>query len=222
MADSNFIPDSDAEFDNWQENAVTRSETNATAWGIDVEAIADLKAKQALWTSAYAKAKNSQSRSTSDVHAKDEARAAYEKELRIFVGEFLAINRKISNLERENLGLTIRSTVRIPVAAPTSVPIGKIDPSLNLRHSITVTDSVSNGKAKPKGVFGCEVWIKVGTEMPTESSEFTFHGIDTRSPYTVTFEDADKGKTAYYRLRWINKRGEAGPWANVIFAMVIG
>jgi len=30
------------------------------------------------------------------------------------------------------------------------------------------------------------------------------------------------GKTVYYWLRWVNTRGEAGPWSSVASAMVVG
>jgi hypothetical protein len=40
--------------------------------------------------------------------------------------------------------------------------------------------------------------------------------LDTRTPYTVEFEAADAGKTAYYMLRWISPRGETGPWSQTV------
>lgn len=222
MADSDYIPDSDPEFNIFQDNLVSTCETNATKWGIDAEALTVIKGYQAPWKAAFAIASNQQSRSSSDVHAKNEARSPYEKELRRFVGEYLAVNRKITNFERQNMGLTIRSNSRTPVASPTTYPIGKVDRSLNLIHTIQISNSEGIGKAKPKGAFGCEIWIKIGTEMPKDSSDFTFHGVSTKNSYTVEFSDADKGKIAYYRLRWMNKRGEPGPWADVIFAMITG
>ncbi|MGQ0627317.1 MAG: hypothetical protein ACT4PL_04355 [Phycisphaerales bacterium] len=34
------------------------------------------------------------------------------------------------------------------------------------------------------------------------------------------WEVAQEGKTAYYALRWVNTRGERGPWSDVTTATV--
>jgi hypothetical protein len=77
-------------------------------------------------------------------------------------------------------------------------------------------------KAKPDGVHGCEIWTKLGGEAPKDSSELTYVATDTRTPYTLVFGGADVGKTAWYWLRWVNTRGQCGPWGSPISAMVAG
>ena len=221
MTYTDFIPESDSEFHTFQGNLILKVEDNVVTWGIPPEAVTRLKSFQAPWIVAYEKASNADFRTTPITRTKNEARYAFEKEIRAFNNEFLASNRKVTNGDREAMKLTIRSTVRVPVAAPTTVPIGKIDRSLNYRHTIRITDSATGSKAKPRGVFGCEVWIKIGTEVPNGPPDYEFYSTDTRSPLQVDFTAADKGKTAYYLLRWVNKRGEVGTWADPISAMII-
>jgi predicted phage tail protein len=44
----------------------------------------------------------------------------------------------------------------------------------------------------------------------------------TATPYLTDSAGADAGKTAHYWLRWVNTRGEAGPWSDTISATIPG
>lgn len=222
MSDSDFIPSSDAEFNVWQGNLILLVDTNAEAWGIPPADITALKTKQTAWVTAFNKASNKQNRSAADVRAKDDARAPFQKGIRNFVAQWLANNNKITDSDRERMDITVRSGSRTPVPVPTTTPVGTIDFSLRQQHSLYFVDSATNGKAKPEGVHGCEVWMKTGGEAPKDDSEFMYQGIDTKSPYLVSFSVSDIGKIVYYRMRWINKRGQTGPWSSTISAVVGG
>lgn len=95
--------------------------------------------------------------------------------------------------------------------------------SVRLQHSIHYFDEAnSRSRAKPAGVHGCEIWMKLGGSAPVEASKLTYLTTDTRTPYIVTFDGIDAGKTVYYWLRWVNTRSEHGPWSSAISAMVVG
>jgi len=221
MAD--YIPRNDAEFNLWQASLVEITEPNLTAWGIPADDLTVLKASQSVWTAAFAKASNKQNRTSADVQAKNDARAAYEKELRSFISQWLANNSKVSNSDRERMGLTVKSGSHTAVPVPTTCPVGTVDFSVRLQHSVHFADEATpRSKAKPTGVHGCEIWMKKGGEAPKEVSELTYVATDTHTPYVVVFDGADAGKTIYYWLRWVNTRGEHGPWSSVFSAMVAG
>ena len=221
MAD--YIPQNDADFNLWQTNLVSITEGSAEPWGIPEESMIPLKALQGNWEECFAIASNKQNRTSADVQAKEDARKAYEKDLRSFVAQWLSYNTRVSNSDRERMGLTVKSGGRTPVPRPTTFPAGTIDFSVRLQHSIHYFDEASpRSKAKPAGVHGCEIWMKVGGSAPVEASELTYLTTDTRTPYIVTFEGADAGKTVYYWMRWVNTRSEHGPWSSAISAMVAG
>jgi len=222
MSDTDFIPSSDTEFNVWQGNLITLIDPNVTIWGITAADVTALKAKQTAWTAAFDKASNKQNRSTADVRAKDDAREVYQKGLRNFVAQWLAYNSKVTDSDRERMDITVKSITRTPVAVPATSPIGKIDFSIRQQHTLHFADSSSNGKAKPEGVHGCEIWMKTGGEAPKVDSDFMYQGIDTKSPYIISFSVADIGKVVYYRMRWINKRGQSGPWSSTVSAIVGG
>ena len=222
MSNSDFIPRPDAEFNVWQGNLILLIDDNAGDWGITAADITALKARQTVWDSSFVRASNKQNRSTADVRAKDDARAPYEKMLRSFIAQWLANNSKVTDSDRDRLDITVKSGTRTPVPVPATSPIGKIDFSTRQQHILHVVDSITNGKAKPEGVQGCEIWMKTGGEAPKEDSDFVYQGIDTKSPFTVSFLVTDIGKIVYYRLRWINKRGQTGPWSSTVSAIVGG
>jgi hypothetical protein len=77
-------------------------------------------------------------------------------------------------------------------------------------------------KAKPAGVRGCQVWLKIGTTPPASVSELNDLATDTRTPSVAQFAAADAGKTADYWLRWENTKGETGPWSAAVSATIAG
>ena len=77
--------------------------------------------------------------------------------------------------------------------------------------------------AKPDGVEAAEVWLKIvpaGGPVPANPSDFTFAGPATQTRIKREFNADDAGKTAFYRLRWINARGEVGDWGPKVAATI--
>jgi hypothetical protein len=218
MSNSDYVPAPDVEFNVWQANLITLVQANTTSWGILLADVTALVALQTTWNTAFTKANNKQNRTSADVQAKDDARKVFEKSLRNFVGQWLARNAKVTDSDRERMGLTVRSTIHYPVPVPETSPLGKVDFSFRGQHYVYfVDDAPGAGKGKPAGVHGCEVWAKVG-----EESSFSFLGTATSSPYQVKYADADFHKVVSYRLRWVNSKGEQGPWSAIFTAIVVG
>jgi hypothetical protein len=221
MSSQDYIPHKEPQFNIWQAILIAAVEANATLWGVPAESITKIKALQAAWVAAYAKASNRKERSTTEVHAKDDAMEAFKKGIRKLVSEYLAFNSKVSDTDRKSMGLTIRTGQRTSSPVPETYPIAYIDISTPLQHAIHLTDSGSNERGKPAGVHGCEIWVKVGGEEPKTGSEYTFLALDTKSPYVANYDLADVGKQVWYRFRWVNKLGQPGPWSHP-YGTVIG
>ncbi len=121
------------------------------------------------------------------------------------------------------MGLNIKQNGHKPVPVPTSCPVGNVDFSVRLKHTINYTDEATpRSKAKPAGVHGCKVWTKIDGSAPVEASELDYLATNTSSPFSTTFEGKNAAKNVYYWLRWVNTRGEPGPWSRNISAMVAG
>ena len=221
MAD--YIPKNDADMNVWQGNLVEIIEPNLTAWGISTEDFTVVKSKQSNWATAYAKASNRQNRTAADVLAKDEAGKDYSKSIRTFVAQWLASNSKVSDSDRTRMGLTVKTGTRTATPVPTTSPVGSVDFSVRLQHTIHFADDASaRSKAKPEGVHGCEIYMKVDGDAPKDSTELNYVATDTATPYVLKFDGNKAGKMVYYWLRWVNTRGECGPWSIAVSAMVMG
>jgi hypothetical protein len=46
--------------------------------------------------------------------------------------------------------------------------------------------------------------------------------VDKTTPYLMEFESSDAGKTAWWAMRWVNTRGEHGPWSAMVSATIGG
>lgn len=220
---SSYLPQTDAEFDSMQNTLVTQSEQNAVAWGIVPDAITELKSYQTPWTEAYAKTINKQNRTPTDVMAKKTAGDNYKKAIRLFVAQWLSVNPKVSDADRTLMGITVRKDGHTPIPAPESFPVGQVDFSIRGQHTLSFYDSASShSNARPKGVSGCEIYMKVGGEPPLTVDEMRFMGICSASPYVLKHDTVNAGKIVYYWLRWTNSKGETGPWSVMISAMIVG
>jgi hypothetical protein len=71
-------------------------------------------------------------------------------------------------------------------------------------------------------VAGCEIWGKVGSPAPTDISQMAYVATDSGTPYLAEYTGAQAGQMACYWLRWINTRGEKGPWSEPVSATIAG
>jgi len=115
----------------------------------------------------------------------------------------------MGDTERQELGITVRDVTPTASAIPTTRPLVIVDTSQRRRHVMTFVDELAPArKAKPDGVMGAEVWVKIDEPASVNPSELTFRVTDTRTPYATDYSGAYANKTAHYMFRWINTRGK--------------
>ena len=222
MAD--FIPQADAAFDTWQANFMTVVGGNPTAYGLIASDLVPATALQGTWATAYPAHITEQAAAQAARQTKDNARTAYEPLIRVLVRRIQAQPPAIvTDAERAAAGLTVPDSNPTPVGAPTTAPVGTIDTAQRLQHTVHFRDATTpNSKAKPAGVSGCEIWMKIGTPPPVDPRDLSFVTLDTRTPHVVHFDGADAGKVVTYWLRWVSTRNERGPWSAAVAATVPG
>lgn len=64
--------------------------------------------------------------------------------------------------------------------------------------------------------------MKIGDPAPTDPKELRFLATDTATPYVMEYDGADANKAAHYMLRWVNRKGESGPWSQTVSATITG
>ena len=219
MSKNRTIPVKDADFNVWQEIVSTEVEEKSTVWGLDKAWLDNsFRPSCAKWNLAWAKYENPATRTPIITGDKNEARVIYEKFLTVLVGN-LKVNTLVTDSERRALGINIRDSKPTPAPVPVSFPVATLDTSVTMRIGISFRDSESNTAAKPKGIHGAEIKWSIADEKPL-TEDLANSAFDTRTPYTLDFADAQRGKTVWIRLRWENTRGEKGPWGNMESAIV--
>ena len=219
MAD--YIPAGDSEFDVWENNFVAYATANAAALGLDpLVDIPPLAAAEGIWDTDLAANATAQAAAQSARQAKDAARAAFEAVIRPLVARLQA-SPDVDDAERAGLGITVPDRIATPSEVPTTRPVVSVDTSQRLQHTVSFADeSTPTRTAKPKGVMGVELWVKIGNPPPVGPSQVDFLALDTRTPYVATYAGAVANQVAHYMLRWVNTRGEKGPWSETASATI--
>ena len=217
-----YFPSPDAEFNVWLQNFLTYANANLAGLDLTAADLTPLQTADTSWNSAYAAHVAAQAQAQSARQTKDDARSDVEEALRPLVNQIQSTP-AVTDSQRQSLGITVRSSTRTAVGPPVTRPVATVDTSQRLRHTIQFVDEPTpNSRAKPDGVSGCEVWVKVGDTPPADPSELKYLATDTRTPYVGEYDGADAGKKAHYMLRWVNTKGEQGPWSATVSATITG
>jgi hypothetical protein len=217
-----FIPTGDEDFSVFINNFVNYVAAHAVNLGVPAATATALSNGLLLWTDSLAAHETAQIAATSARTTKDSARDALTIITRTTARSIQA-NPTVSDEIRALMGLPIRDDTRSRPPVPTTKPLGKVDTSQRLQHTIHWRDeTMPNSKAKPTGVRGAEIWVFIGPTPPSDPAQAHFVALDTASPYLLVHDPSDAGKLAHYLLRWMNTRSEPGPWSETISATITG
>jgi hypothetical protein len=222
---SGYLPVSDQELRNWVTNFATYAAANSVALGIVAGDVTPISTAETAFAAKLDAQTAEKAATKSATQAKDTSRTTLKTAVRALVKRLQA-STIITNAQRAALGITVSDGSRTPVAAPTSRPIVSVWVSQGLRQEIRFADeNTPTRKRKPDGVRGAEVWVKIlnpGEAPPADAAGMTFLDVSTSSPYLAEFSGDNAGKTAWYRLRWVNTRGEKGPWSDLASGTIAG
>ncbi len=215
-----YIPSADGEFTPWVANFLTYVSAHLIELGLEATDVDFIVQEQTNWDFAYGQHTTAQANARSKREQKVEQRDILTASLRALVARLQA-SPLVDDTKRQAMGITVRAPRQTTASTPATHPLGWVDTSERLRHSVGFrNNSGTMGNAKPDGVIGCEVWVKIDGPPPVDGTEVSFVGMATRSPFTVVHDGADGGKKAHYMLRWMGSRGEAGPWSETVSATI--
>jgi hypothetical protein len=210
-----WFPSADADISPWLDNFLDGLDANMTTLHLTAADVTPAQLASDNWRVAYGTHTNAQAAAQAAREEKDVKLDDLDTAVRPLVNRIQA-NPAATDSIRQTLGITVRSSTRTAAGVPTTVPVATVNTSKRLRHTISFVDELTPAsRAKPDGVSGCEIWVKLGA-APTDPSELSFLALDTRSPYVAEYDGADAAKIAYYMLRWVNTRGERGPWSQTV------
>lgn len=218
------IPRSDAEFDAMWTAFMAYATPNLVALGLnplDAEWTTLVTAKTD-WDAKFPAHITAQANAESARAAKDTSRNTGQTLLAALIKILRANKIDVSNAELEALGLSLYDTILTPTPVPTTKPVLKIDHSQRQRHTLSWSDETTpTSTAKPPGVHGCELFLKLGGVAPLGIEECEQIVVDTKTPYLYEFDPSAFGQPAYWIGRWQNTRGESGPISETVTATVV-
>jgi len=222
----NYIPQSDSAFVAWLVNFASLLTADPSAVG-ETPAIALVVQNEAdNFQLAYSTAIDPATRTAPTVAAKDNARFNATETVRP-VAIRIRNNQAVTDQQRLDYGLTIPKTVPTPIPQPSSFPILGLRNATPGRHKLQYSDSETpDGKAKPFGVIGIDIYRSVGTVSATDPAQARYMGTATKSPFISNFPSEDKGKVCTYFGRWVTRSGpgglaQTGPWSAPLDVTVI-
>ncbi|QEG23772.1 hypothetical protein [Mariniblastus fucicola] len=222
MTTNSYVPAADGKFDLFANNFVSTIKADPTTFDMTTESITELESLLTEWDDAYFGSQAKRDEALAAVTEKEQNRVELEKRIR-HAAKLIQANTNISNEARRKAGLPVHSETRKPVPAPSTFPIAFVEQKAALQHDLRWVDSATpTRRARPAVASGCEVYVYIGASLPTDFDAFKFIGISSKSPRRLDFDQADCGQTAFYRLRWINNKGQTGPWSEVVSATIFG
>jgi phosphoribosylformylglycinamidine (FGAM) synthase PurS component len=157
-----------------------------------------------------------------DVLAKNESRDALEKAVRAYCKAYLLYNPKVTDEDRERMGLPVYSGGHHPVPVPDSVPVLTVKLKNPREIPIYYHDSMLGKRGKPAGVHGIEIRWAILDHFPSDiEAELTKSAFDTRSPCVLKFAEYERGKRVYMCGRWeISREGQKGSDGEITEAVI--
>lgn len=217
---TSYIPQAEGNFNAFARQFVRQVAENPEEYELSSERVKALQNQLAEWDKKYAAAVKARDAAKAATESKDEARQQLEETVRS-VAKLIQANDEVSNAARDRAGLPIHKTTRTPVAVPHTFPTGTVIGTDRLELTLMYSDvATPTRKAKPYGVRGCEVYVAIADNPPANPEDYRFVAFSTRSPEPIAFKSDDGGKTANILLRWVNTKGEAGPWSQVASATI--
>jgi hypothetical protein len=220
MSNSDYIPTKDRDFLAWVVNFLKYLGVSLTRFLFPEDVYKELTLQRDDFVTKFQTAEEPATRTKLTVSAKNKSRKELEKSLRRIVREYLINNHLVTDEDRDGLGLPVYKTTRTPAPIATTYPDTEVDTSMIRRLTIHFFDQGSKSKAKPAGQHGAEIKWAILDTPPTSLLDLTNSSFDTHTPFTLEFDENQRGKTVYFCLCWENTRGDKGPNSEIQSAII--
>ena len=222
MSKKSYIPQIDADFDTFFKNIIqyvaVKTAGSTPEWKhIPSEDQDELNAVYALWFTAYSRTLKPHPLQVT--REKNRAKKTAEKALREFVNRFLRY-RPVTDEDRDNMHIPNKDTIRTPQKIPTELVefFFKIMGIRQVHVHFKVLGAAN--RAKPTGYDGAVVVWDVLDKPPERPEDLTEHVLASSTPYTISFDEKERGKIVYVALAWQNGKGQKGPWSEIQWTYV--
>ncbi|MDR2785477.1 MAG: hypothetical protein LBB83_06145 [Treponema sp.] len=176
--------------------------------------------KLTVYTTAYAKWDNPATSTQMALEDLKDAEAAFFPLYRELYG-MMKTSPLVTNAELEGMGLPPR-----PAGGHSPHPVDRVFAKLFLQPlgslvlSATFQNRDTGSSVIPYYLTGAVLFYLISDTPVTSQNELTHSKLASRSPHEFIFEPEQRGKMVYMAARWQNRRGELGPWSDIVSAPI--
>ncbi|MDR0636498.1 MAG: hypothetical protein LBF87_05400 [Treponema sp.] len=158
--------------------------------------------------------------STANRMAKDEAKDSVKSAMRDFANTSIRFNKQMNDEDKLVYGIRAPDRTATPAGEPESYPEAEPDTSALRQVTINFWDSATKKRGKPHGIHGAEIRWSILDHTPASVDELTNSDFDTASPFTLKFDETQRGQRLYFCLRWESNTNLKGPYGEIYSAVV--
>jgi hypothetical protein len=152
--------------------------------------------------------------------AKDEAKDDAEHGMEDFANTSIRYNKLMKEEDKQYYGIHTPDPVPTPNPRPTTYPEAEADTSVIRQVTIRFWDSLTKKRRKPRGVHGAEIRWAILNHVPLSVNELVNSDFDTASPFTLVFDETQRGQRLYFCLRWESTTNQKGPYGEIYSAII--
>lgn len=213
----NYIPNSDSAASAWATNFATVGNANQARYKLSAGTAAALVAAAAAFAAALVTATDPATRTAATVAAKDTARADMETLFRP-VATQISKDATITAEHKVEIGVTVPTTTRTPVPAPTTAPAATLRSIIPGQVTVEITDPNSGGQAKPAGVIATQIAWVAGTAFTADPTPAVTQAVATKALVVLPIPPAAAGQKISLFARYQTRSGpggqaQFGPWS---------
>lgn len=211
-----YIPPRNADLLAWSLNFSALITASPATYGLvsgDATAIA---AQYAALAAAYALITSPSTKTKATVSAfntqKIDALALFRP-----YAQTISLNAGVASADKTALGVNPRTSVPLPITAPTTFPVVSIQSASTAGLIMRYRDNTASPsvKAKPYGVVGVLIFAKASATVITDPTALTYNSTQPKAPFTLSLPNTS-GEVVYVAARWITKKGLVGPWSSIV------
>lgn len=217
-ASTDYIPAKIADFALWLDNFADLIAATPVAFGLTAPDAVAISAENTTFQTAFSVSTTPATRTSATVAATKGARESAVAICRPFAMRINA-NQSVSDLQRVELGLTVRTVVPTPVPPPSTTPVLSLRGAIANQFTLDFRDSANpDPKAKPQNVLSCEVVMAIGVAAAVDPNVLPTAMVVTKTPFALPLPNGSAGKIVTLFARWRNRSGAggvsaAGPWS---------
>lgn len=193
-----------------------------TAFGVTASDATFLAGKLTAYSNALALAKDPTTRTKVTVRGKNTAKAALVDAIRGIVRR-IQVCPTVTDAQRESLSIPVHDHFPTPVPPPATRPVLTHRYSRGMVQTMRVQDETTPAsRAKPGGVIAAEVRAFFGETPAGEKATWPTVCIATRADFEFTVVEAEAGQLATVVARWVNDKGQYGPFSDAVTLRIGG